>query len=123
MNVLEKILGEIEELKRNQDSKNQDFVTGYISALSTVEGVIAGLDEAKDINVPSNDGWISVEERLPEKTDYYLVQLSRKLPNEDYSDRVVVLFNGEEKEFECYANLIIAWQPLPERYKGGDSNA
>lgn len=123
MNVLEKILGEIEELKRNQDSKNQDFVTGYISALSTVEGVIAGLDEAKDINVPSNDGWIPVEERLPEKTDYYLVQLSRKLPNEDYSDRVVVLFNGEEKEFECYANLIIAWQPLPERYKGGDSNA
>lgn len=123
MNVLEKILGEIEELKRNQDSKNQDFVTGYISALSTVEGAIAGLDEAKDINVPSNDGWISVEERLPEKTDYYLVQLSRKLPNEDYSDRVVVLFNGEEKEFECYANLIIAWQPLPERYKGGDSNA
>ena len=123
MNVLEKILGEIEELKRNQDSKNQDFVTGYISALSTVEGVIAGLDEAKDINVPSNDGWISVEERLPEKTDYYLVQLSRKLPNEDYSDRVVVLFNGEEKKFECYAILIIAWQPLPERYKGGDSNA
>ena len=123
MNVLEKILEEIEELKRNQDSKNQDFVTGYISALSTVEGVIAGLDEAKDINVPSNDGWISVDERLPEKTDYYLVQLSRKLPNEDYSDRVVVLFNGEEKEFECYANLIIAWRPLPEQYKGGDSNA
>lgn len=123
MNVLEKILEEIEELKRNQDSKNQDFVTGYISALSTVEGVIAGLDEAKDINVPSNVGWISVEERLPEKTDYYLVQLSRKLPNEDYSDRVVVLFNGEEKEFECYANLIIAWQPLPERYKGGDDRA
>lgn len=123
MNVLEKILEEIEELKRNQDSKNQDFVTGYISALSTVEGVIAGLDEAKDINVPSNDGWIPVEERLPEKTDYYLVQLSRKLPNEDYSDRVVVLFNGEEKEFECYANLIIAWRPLPEQYKGGDSNA
>lgn len=90
---------------------------------TTTEGVIAGLDEAKDINVPSNVGWISVEERLPEKTDYYLVQLSRKLPNEDYSDRVVVLFNGEEKEFECYANLIIAWQPLPERYKGGDDRA
>lgn len=67
MNVLEKILGEIEELKRNQDSKNQDFVTGYISALSTVEGVIAGLDEAKDINVPSNDGWIPVEKKLPEE--------------------------------------------------------
>lgn len=40
MNVLEKILEEIEELKRNQDSKNQDFVTGYISALSTVEYIV-----------------------------------------------------------------------------------
>ena len=73
MNVLEKILGEIEELKRNQDSKNQDFVTGYISALSTVEGGIAGLDEAKDINVPSNDGWIPVEKKLPEEGQKVLV--------------------------------------------------
>lgn len=37
------------------------------------------------------DGWISVEERLPEDDGYYLVQLSEKLPNEDYSDRVVAL--------------------------------
>lgn len=73
-------------------------------------------DVGKDTNVPSNDGWISVEERLPEGTGYYLAQLSRKLPNEDYSDRVVVLFNGEEKEFMCYANLIIAWQTLPKHY-------
>ena len=64
-----------------------------------------------------NDGWIPVEEGFPEETGYYLAQLSRKLPNEDYSDRVVVLFNGEEKEFMCYANLIIAWHTLPEWYK------
>ena len=80
------------------------------------------MDEAKGTNIHSNDGWIPVGERLPERTDYYLVQLLRKLPNEDYSDRVVVLYDGEEKEFMCYEKLIIAWQPLPERYKG-DSNA
>ena len=74
-------------------------------------------DVGKDTNVPSNDGWIPVEEGFPEETGYYLAQLSRKLPNEDYSDRVVVLFNGEEKEFMCYANLIIAWHTLPEWYK------
>ena len=68
--------------------------------------------------VYADDNWIPVSERLPEKTGYYLVQLSRKLPNEDYSDRVVILFNGEEKEFMCYAKLIIAWQSLPEAYKG-----
>lgn len=71
----------------------------------------------------SDRNWIPVEEGLPEETGYYLAQLSRKLPNEDYSDRVVVLYNGEEKEFMCYANLIIAWRPLPERYKGGDDRA
>lgn len=138
MNVLEKILGEIERTRKSiidmsdeepelvdvEDWFDEGVDQGKLIAYEVVKEIIRShMDEAKDINVPSNDGWISVEERLPEKTDYYLVQLSRKLPNEDYSDRVVVLFNGEEKEFECYANLIIAWQPLPERYKGGDSNA
>lgn len=136
MNVLEKFLEEIRDLKQKQNSSNQDFSTGYISALSTVEGIICShMDDRKtfefDFNkVKSfdcqcgrhyvntyNDGWIPVEERLPEETGYYLVQLSRKLPNEDYSDRVVVLFNGIEKEFMCYANLIIAWHPLPEPYR------
>lgn len=115
MNVLEKILKEIKDLKEKQNSSNQDYATGYFSALSTVEGIISGVKE--------DDGWIPVEEGFPEETGYYLAQLSRKLPNEDYSDRVVVLFNGEEKEFMCYANLIIAWHTLPEWYKGGDSNA
>ena len=109
MNVLEKILGEIKDLKEKQNSSNQDYATGYFSALSTVEGIISGVKE--------DDGWIPVEEGFPEETGYYLAQLSRKLPNEDYSDRVVVLFNGEEKEFMCYANLIIAWHTLPEWYK------
>lgn len=138
MNVLEKILGEIERTRKSiidmsdeepelvdvEDWFDEGVDQGKLIAYEVVKEIIRShMDEAKDINVPSNDGWISVEERLPEKTDYYLVQLSRKLPNEDYSDRVVVLFNGEEKEFECYANLIIAWRPLPEQYKGGDSNA
>ena len=64
----------------------------------------------------AND-WIPVEEKLPEESGYYLVQLSKKLANEDYSDRVVALYDGTEKEFMCYAKLIIAWQPLPEPYK------
>lgn len=91
-----------------------DWLNNYFEFCGEPKIVV---DVGKDTNVPSNDGWISVEEGLPEETGYYLAQLSRKLPNEDYSDRVVVLFNGEEKEFMCYAKLIIAWQQLPERYK------
>lgn len=75
-------------------------------------------DQERTIELIKSFNWIPISEALPEKTGYYLAQLSRKLPNEDYSDRVVILFNGEEKEFMCYAELIIAWKPLPEPYKG-----
>ncbi len=129
MNVLEKILGEIEELKRNQDSKNQDFVTGYISALSTVEGVIAGLDEAKDINVPSNDGWIPVDERLPEDDRYILLSFENfSLPlvgRYEENEKGGAFYLGDcDEEDTCISNdlYVNAWTYLPERYKG-DSNA
>lgn len=74
------------------------------------------VNDGKDINVPTKDGWTPVEKK-PNKTGHYLVQLSRKLLNEDYSDRVVVLYDGEEQEFMTYSSLIIAWQPLPESYR------
>lgn len=129
MNVLEKTLEEIEELKRNQDSKNQDFVTGYISALSTVEGVIAGLDEAKDINVPSNDGWIPVEERLPEDDRYILLSFENfSLPlvgRYEENEKGGAFYLGDcDEEDTCISNdlYVNAWTYLPERYKG-DSNA
>ena len=114
MNVLEKTLEEIEELKRNQDSKNQDFVTGYISALSTVEGVIAGLDEAKDINVPSNVGWISVEDGLPEDERMVLVTYMTKsgIPSVDRAR-----FDGKYWRGSGFMGRVIAWRPIPEPYK------
>lgn len=65
----------------------------------------------------TDDGWIPVEERMPEKDGYYLVQVSEKLPNEDYSDRVVVLYSEEDKDFMSYSRLIVAWRPLPEPYR------
>ena len=122
MNVLEKILEEIEELKRNQDSKNQDFVTGYISALSTVEGVIAGLDEAKDINVPSNDGWIPVEKKLPEEGQKVLVwyeyfrygEYNRMFKTYGIGWQFDGHWSGDVSGTKARC---IAWQPLPEAYR------
>lgn len=54
---------------------------------------------------------------MPEESGHYLVQLSRKIPYENFADRIVVLYDGEEKAFLDYESLIIAWQPLPEPYK------
>ncbi len=39
--VLEKVSEEIAFTKRNIQSENSDYLTGYVSALSGVEGVIA----------------------------------------------------------------------------------
>ncbi len=161
MNVLDKILEEIEDRIKISDDCNENlaFIDGIRyglieakkiirshmnnlqdadaeekSILCTVgeDGVLTSYDDTYDIVIHCSNkedqnrtieliksfNWIPISEALPEKTGYYLAQLSRKLPNEDYSDRVVILFNGEEKEFMCYAELIIAWQPLPEPYKG-----
>ena len=122
MNVLDKILEEIKKLKYNQDSTNQDYITGYMSALSAVEGVIAGLDEAKDINVHSNDDWTPTEERQPEKPvfgeDSYIVQTNNIIT--PFS----AFWDGEEwtDVSDDKVKGVIAWQPLPEPYKGANYN-
>ena len=41
---VEMLKAEIYKLKCRQDSKNQDYYTGYMSALSTVEGILAEMD-------------------------------------------------------------------------------
>lgn len=142
MNVLEKILEEIDKKADYYETDEQGREHVRMVDMVDVEEIIRSHMEVENAEIEpvskeflkdcaetaakykrNADGWIPVGERLPERTDYYLVQLLRKLPNEDYSDRVVVLYDGEEKEFMCYERLIIAWQPLPERYKGGDDRA
>lgn len=112
MDVLEKIFEEIDRL-------DEPYYKGYICKYDVQDIIRNHFPDVKKMV----DGWIQVEDELPKETGYYLVQLSRKLPNEDYSDRVVVLFNGIEKEFMCYANLIIAWRPLPEPYRSEESKS
>lgn len=81
--------------------------------------------DGKDTNVPSNEGWIPVEERLPENS-----------ANSIYDMQLVTLKDGEvclgvyrnkdgewwtrKQEGEThYKNKheVIAWQPRPEPYK------
>ena len=114
MNVLEKILEEIID-----ELKEEGIIIDDEKGNRAVEIIRSHINDVTDTNVGSKSGWTPCSERLPEETGYYLVQLSRKLPNEDYADRVVALYNAEEKEFMCYKKLIKAWQPLPESYKGG----
>ena len=45
--VLNDIKAEIDAMKRTQDSPNRDYKTGFISALSSVEGYIAQIEVEK----------------------------------------------------------------------------
>ena len=172
MNVLEKILEEIDKKADYYETDEQGREHVRMVDMVDVEEIIRShMDEAKDINVPSNDGWIdrkklkeeikslrftingmrngktmtnlaleeyrksilkiideqptymddgwiSVEERLPEKPvfgeDSYIVQ--HKCIITPYS----AYWDGENWT-EDYSDEpirgIIAWQPLPKAYR------
>lgn len=70
-----------------------------------------------------NDGWISVEERLPETDDYILisfdnasiVDIGRYEKDEDGGG---AFYPGDEdKSYSSIGIFVNAWRPLPEPYK------
>lgn len=117
MQVLEKILEEIKEVEKEFVVGHEVlFALGAVGMTSEIEEIIRNHIDHNGENTEMVD-WILVEERLPEESGYYLVQLSRKIPYENFADRIVVLYDEEEKVFLDYESLIIAWQPIPESYK------
>ena len=141
MDVLEKILEEIEEKFKTADEDKFDceelcdvedwydsgYIDGQLSAHEKCMEIIRShMDEAKDANAPSNDGWIQVEDELPKETEkeYYpvmYVTTSYGVVAWGFyrvKDEQWYLYNDIMEEFESVENnKIIAWQPLPEPYK------
>lgn len=116
MQEIEKILEEIEHLEKIQFSS-------YTKPLITIE------DVEKIIRKHMNDGWIPVEERLPERTPDEKINNSYKkylvfIDNIDYWDidiAVYDLWNDKKwREFSntyCEIENVTAWCPLPDPYK------
>ena len=107
MQNLEKILEEIDETIERYGTNP------YIDV--KVTDLCYGLNIAKDIiRRHMNDGWIPVEERLPEKEYYTALCLT------DKNHYCVAVYNGEygfrtgDIDVE---GAIIAWRPLPEPYR------
>ena len=90
----------------------------------------AGLLEARDIiRKHMNDGWIPVEERMPEEKKSVLVQWEKYDRHLNvtltYLD-VMWLEDEEDVVFETINGIpngrVIAWRPLPEPYRPERSN-
>ncbi len=86
--------------------------TCFLDIKDTVEEVIALL-KAKDINVPTK--WVSVKDRLPDKSGYYLILSNTR-------DARIWSYSVKHKAFNAfdlledarYALPVTYWMPLPE---------
>ena len=131
MQELEKILEEIEQKKCEHIDKDYIFGSGDI---------VNGLDMAMEIiRKHMNDGWISVEERLPEPGRIVLITQTYSWENFEEGASVTIGRLSPEKnnkmwEFQYYrpdfrsgtimdndiicpgSEYVIAWRPLPEPY-------
>lgn len=136
MNVLEKILEEVEErvhmVENIPTHGENDFldgeecyedgrVQGRYEELVWCRGMIhSNMDDATD----ANNGWIPVEERLPEEGKEVLAQFVVRVVhiNNTVDEEVYIhpLYyqNGAWQSFNGVPNgKVEAWRPLPEPYK------
>lgn len=116
--MLEKILDEIEEATRQEDAPiycGSMEVDGYIRMSRVKDIIISRMNDGKDTNVHTNDGWIPVEERPPEEDGFYLVSLSIDTDIDEMKVQKA-WFSEKSRLFPSYGKAVIAWQPLPEPY-------
>ena len=141
MNVLEKILEEIEEKFKTADAEKFDceelcdvedwydsgYIDGQLSAYKKCMDIIRShMGDGKGTNVPSNDGWIPVEERLPDAGNgkyYPLLNVATsygvvKCGFYRVRDKQWYIYKEIYNEFvEARDKEIVAWQYFPESYK------
>lgn len=129
MNVLKKILEEIKKARESiidmsdeepelcdvEDWLEEGEKNGRMKAYLEIEKIIRShMDAGKDTKAPTND-WIPVSERLPEDGTYLCTLDGELVGEEEPFTGMCGIENGKWDEEGC----VIAWQPLPEPYKGG----
>ena len=117
MNILEQILEEIEHEAMTNKEIGRKQCEGMAKAMNIIR---SHMDEAE------NDGWISVEERLPEEDDgkryivtdeHGLVRSEMEYGHPMDGNREVCFHKWDDEYWSCYRPKVIAWQPLQEPYK------
>ena len=110
MRELEKILEEID--REVEEYMEIDFGDEYNAGIKDMAKMAK-----KIIRKHMNDGWIPVEERLPEEAGTYII-------NALTGERNIVTFAKWQNRYKRFDMTgartywkIIAWRPLPEPYK------
>ena len=143
MNVLEKILEEVEErikklkevdnmcrvnAERNRNFESVKYFQSLMFATERAESIIGDIirshmGEAKYANIPSNDDWIPVEERLPSDEIGEVLTQNRQ----EYMLIGYFSYNENMGWYECESDEalltdVVAWRPLMEPYRPKEKN-
>ena len=123
MQELEKILEEIkDELKdiyldiaNNYNISDLQYDGDKVACVASKFRCDAGRRIEKIIRNHMNDGWVSVEERVPKEEGYKVLVCSKKgnIDTGIYSPYTKQWFIGN---ISALGKDIIAWRPLPEPY-------
>lgn len=132
MNVLEKILEEIEAVRKimkstvatncfGKECENDDCTVCVCERV--IDIIRSHMDEAK------NDGWIPCSEKLPNEIEFQEAYCRNQYAAEFLvtikgATRPTTLYFKNNNWFDEERNYykVVAWKPLPESYKGGKEN-
>lgn len=122
--MLEKILEEIEKKQvMLQPFDGVDRPTGIINVDVVKEIIRKHMNDGKDTNVPTNDGWILIEVcPMPENDGMYEVT---RLVNGQYETAYIKQEGGWSSCIGPMEGEVIAWKLGPEPYRpeeGGDNS-
>ena len=122
MQKLEEIIEKIDELEAEYTKADHKILFGA-GALAMGESLKEIIQKHMDELRSTNDGWIPVEERLPEETRTYIVAALSGMKNAI----TLAIWKNESKRFyitgESENYKVVAWRHLPEPYWPGGRSA
>lgn len=130
MNVLEKILEEIEKRKQEHKHNAEMGIKETVDRMEELNWVDAlvryHMNDAMDTNVPTKDGWIPAdsdnqpkdEERVLVSFENFNEVLTARYKAEEEGGTFLLDADDTDESFVSHDLYVSAWQPLPEGYKG-----